>query len=118
MSGLHVKKGDNVMVITGGSDKGLKGKVLSVDLDNDRVVVEGINKIKKHQKPKGQKDPGGIIVKEAPIHVSNVMVICPKCKKPTRTGSATIEENGKKIKVRVCKQEKCGAYIKTIDATK
>ena len=112
---LHVKKGDTVVVLTG-KDSGAKGKVLSVDTAGERVIVEGVNVATKHKKPKNQQDIGGIVKKEAPIHASNVMVICPKCNKPTRTGHTVIEDGDKKIKVRVCK--KCGATIKTADDTK
>ncbi len=112
---LNVKKGDTVVVLTG-KDSGKKGKVLSVNTAAERVVVEGVNVATTHKKPKNQQDVGGIVKKEAPIHVSNVMVICPKCNKPTRTGHAVVEEGDKKTKVRVCK--KCGANIKTADDTK
>lgn len=112
---LNVKKGDTVVVLTG-KDSGKKGKVLSVDTAAESVVVEGVNVATKHKKPKNQQDIGGIVKKEAPIHVSNVMVICPKCNKPTRTGHAKIADGDKQIKVRVCK--KCGANIKTADGTK
>ena len=112
---LNVKKGDTVVVLTG-KDSGKKGKVLSVDTAAERVVVEGVNVATKHKKPKNQQDIGGIVKKEAPIHVSDVMVICPKCNKPTRTGHAKIADGDTQIKVRVCK--KCGANIKTADDTK
>ena len=112
---LHVKKGDTVVVLTG-KDSGKKGKVLQVSPAAERVVVEGVNVVSRHKKPRSQQDTGGIVKKEAPIHVSNVMVICPKCNKPTRTGLAKIADGDLEIKVRICK--KCGAAIKTVDATK
>lgn len=112
---LHVKKGDTVVVLTG-KDSGKKGKVLEVNPSAERVVVEGVNIATKHKKPKSQQDIGGIVKKEAPIHVSNVMVVCPKCNKATRTGSAKIADGDKQIKVRICK--KCGAEIKTVDSSK
>ena len=112
---LHVKKGDTVVVLTG-KDSGKKGKVLQASPATERVVVEGVNVVSRHKKPRSQQDTGGIVKKEAPIHVSNVMVICPKCNKPTRTGHAKIADGDKEIKVRICK--KCGATIKTVDATK
>ncbi len=108
---LNIKKGDSVIVLTG-KDSGKKGKVLSVNVAKETVIVEGVNVATKHKKPKNQKDIGGLVKMETPIHVSNVMVICPKCNKPTKTGSAVVDG----VKVRVCK--KCGATIKTADATK
>lgn len=113
MANLNIKKGDNVMIITG-EDAGKKGKVLKVLPEEKRVVVEGRNKVTKHQKPRNQRDTGGIVEREASIDVSNVMVVCPKCGKPVRTGIKLVE--GKDKKVRVCK--KCGAEIKTADDTK
>ncbi|HOB83924.1 MAG TPA: 50S ribosomal protein L24 [Bacillota bacterium] len=82
---LHIKKGDTVMVITGES-KGQKGRVLEVNRDKDRAIVEGLNLISKHTKPHSKAPQGGIIKKEAPIHVSNLMLIDPASGKPTRIG--------------------------------
>lgn len=115
MASLNIKKGDNVLIITG-EDAGKKGKVLKVLPDEEGVVVEGRKKVTKHKKPRTQRDVGGIVEQESPIHVSNVMVICPKCNQPTRTGHKIIVDGDKSVKVRVCK--KCGAEIKTVDATK
>lgn len=88
MSGLSVKKGDLVQVISG-KDKGIKGKVIAVLPETDRVIVEGVNRIKKHTKvgqtTRGGKT-GGIVTQEAPIHVSNVMVVDPEDGRPTRIG--------------------------------
>ena len=112
---LNIKKGDTVVVLTG-KDSGKKGKVLEVNPSAERVVVEGVNVATKHKKPRNQKDIGGIVKKEAPIHVSNVMVVCPKCNKATRTGNAKVADGDKEIKVRICK--KCGAQIKTVDTSK
>jgi len=103
--GLGIKKNDTVMVIAG-DEKGKKGRVRSVQPDKSRVIVESINIIKKHMKPSKQHQQGGIIEKEAPVHRSNVILVCPKCDKTTRLGNRTLE-NGKKI--RVCK--KCGEVI-------
>ena len=103
--GLGLKKNDTVSVITG-EEKGKKGRVLSVDLQKNRLLVEGLNMIKKHMKPNKQFSQGGIIDREAPIQRSNVMLVCTKCDKPTRIGN-TVLENGKKI--RSCK--KCGEVI-------
>ena len=103
-----IKKDDLVQVIAG-RDKGLQGRVLSVDSDNDRVIVEGVMRVKKHVKV-GQTSrgatTGGIETVEAAIHVSNVMLVCPACKQPTRVSKRFTDE-GKKV--RVCK--KCGKDI-------
>jgi len=80
---IKIKKGDIVMVCRG-KDRGKTGKVLKVDYDNLRVYVEGINIVKKHVKPRNIRERGGIIEKEAPIHISNVMLVDPKTNKPTR----------------------------------
>jgi large subunit ribosomal protein L24 len=82
---LHIKKGDSVMVITGES-KGQKGRVLEVDRDKYRAIVEGVNLVSKHTKPNSKAPQGGIIKKEAPIHISNLMLIDPTTGKPTRVG--------------------------------
>ena len=102
---LHVKTGDTVVVISG-KDKGKEGKIQKAFPAKGKIVVEGVAMVKKHQKPRGQGMPGGIIEKEAPIDASNVMVICPKCGKPTRIGHVFIEGEGKasRRKRRVCKQ--------------
>ncbi len=99
-----IKREDFVYVIAG-KDRGRKGKVLQVIPKKERVIVEGINIVKKHQKPT-QTTQGGIIEKPAPIHVSNVMLVCPKCGKPTRVGFAFLDDG---TKVRKCK--KCGEII-------
>ena len=88
MAGLNIRKGDTVQVITG-KDRGVTGKVIEVYPDTDRVIVEGVNRIKKHtkvgQNARGAKT-GGIITTEAPIHVSNVMLVDPEDNRPTRVG--------------------------------
>jgi large subunit ribosomal protein L24 len=100
MGKLHVKKGDLVEVITG-KDKGLQGKVIAAYPERDRVLVEGVNRIKKHTKigqtARGAKT-GGIVTQEAPIHVSNVMLVDPETKKRTRVGFR-IGEDGRKVRV-------------------
>jgi large subunit ribosomal protein L24 len=103
--GLGLKKNDTVLIITG-DEKGKKGRVLGVDAGEKRLLVERLNMIKKHMKPSKKYSQGGIIEKEAPVHQSNVMLVCPKCNKPTRIGN-TILENGKKI--RSCR--KCGEVV-------
>ena len=105
MNNMFVKSGDTVMVMSG-EDKGKTGKVQKAFPAKGKIVVEGVAMVKKHQKPRGQGMPGGIIEKEAPIDASNVMVICPKCGKPTRVGHVFIEGEGKtsRRKRRMCKQ--------------
>jgi large subunit ribosomal protein L24 len=82
---LNIKKGDTVMVITGES-KGQKGRVLEVDRDKNRAIVEGVNMVSKHTKPNSKAPQGGIVKKEAPIHLSNLMLLDPTSGKPTRVG--------------------------------
>jgi large subunit ribosomal protein L24 len=89
---INIKKGDTVMVITGES-KGQKGRVLEVDRNKDRAIVEGVNMVLKHTKPKTKTPQGGIIKKEAPIHLSNLMLIDPSTGKPTRIGRKLNEKN-------------------------
>jgi large subunit ribosomal protein L24 len=103
--GLGIKKNDTVMLISG-DEKGKSGRVLSILPSKDRVLVESLNMIKRHMKPSKKYSQGGIIEKEAPVHLSKVMLVCPKCSKPTRIGN-TMLENGKKI--RSCK--KCGEVV-------
>lgn len=101
---MEVKKGDNVVVIAG-KDKGKKGKVLETSPKSSKVVVEGINIVSKHKKPRSAQDKGGIIKQTNPIDSSNVMVVCPVCDKATRVSHKIVDEK----KVRVCK--KCGASL-------
>ncbi len=100
-----IKKNDNIIVIAG-DEKGKKGRVLSVIPENNRLVVVGVNMVKKHMKPNKQFQQGGIIDKEAPLSRSNVMLVCGKCNKPSRIAKKTLENNKK---VRVCKQ--CGEVV-------
>ncbi|MEW6214579.1 MAG: 50S ribosomal protein L24 [Nitrospirota bacterium] len=102
---MGIKKNDTVVVITG-REKSKKGRVLSVYPSKGRLRVERLNMVKKHMKPSRKYTQGGIIEKESPIHISNVMLICPKCNKPTRIGN-TVLSDGKKV--RVCK--KCKEVI-------
>ena len=96
---LNIVKNDTVKVI-GGNHKGKVGKVLKVFPKTNRVIVEKVRLVKRHTKPRSQQDQGGIIEKEASIHMSNVMLVCPKCSKPSRTGMSILGD-GKKV--RVCK---------------
>ncbi|MEK4396247.1 50S ribosomal protein L24 [Bacillus sp. FSL K6-2860] len=93
---MHVKKGDKVVVISG-KDKGKQGVILAAFPKNDRVLVEGINLVKKHSKPTQANPQGGISEQEAPIHVSNVMPLDPKTSEVTRVGYKV--EDGKKVRV-------------------
>ena len=93
----RIRKGDEVLVISGRS-KGLKGHVLRV-LENDRAIVENVNMVKKHQKPDpNQNQPGGIVEKEAPIHLSNVMLFNPAINKGDRVGVKVLED-GRKVRI-------------------
>jgi large subunit ribosomal protein L24 len=102
---LHIRKNDKVMVIAG-REKGKIGAVLKVIPRTDRAVVEKLNMIKRHTKPGGKNAKGGIVEKESPIHVSNLMLVCGKCAEPARVGTKVLEDGSK---VRFCK--KCGEII-------
>lgn len=102
---IHIKKGDIVQVISG-KDAGKKGKVLSVEPSKSRVIVEGINIMKRHTKPTRTNPQGGIMEREAPIHSSNLMVYCSKCKEPVRINKKFLSDGQK---VRVCNQ--CGEEL-------
>ena len=104
MNKVHVKTGDNVMIISG-KDKGKTGKVIAVSPKEGKVIVEGLNMVTKHVKPRRQGEQGGIVKAEGAMYASKVMPVCPKCNKPTRVGHAVVD--GKKV--RVCK--KCGAQL-------
>lgn len=104
MNSMNVKKGDNVLVLTG-QDKGKKGTVISASPKTQTVRVEGVNVVTKHVKPRGAQNPGGIMKEPGNIHVSNVQVICPDCGKATRVAHAIVD--GKKA--RVCKH--CGSSL-------
>lgn len=93
---LRLKKGDMVQVVSGES-KGQTGKILKVNPNTDRVLVEGVNIVKRHTKPNQKNQQGGILEKEASIHISNVMLLCEKTNKPTRTG-VKILEDGKRAR--------------------
>lgn len=106
-----VRKGDTVVVIAG-KDRGKSGKVLSVLRHERKVTIEKINIIKRHTKPNQQNRQGGILEREAPIHLSNVMIYCATCQKPVRVGSKTLADGSR---VRVCK--KCQQLIEAPERT-
>lgn len=93
---LHIKKGDNVYVNTG-NDKGKTGRVLEVYPDKYKAIVEGVNIVSKHKKPDNENPQGGIVKKEAPIHISNLNIVCPETGKPTRIGRKKAS-NGKLVR--------------------
>ena len=102
---VHVKTGDTVVVISGTS-KGKKGKVVAVSPKEGKVIVEGVNMVSKHVKPKRQGEAGGIIKAEGALYASKVQIVCPRCKKPTRIGHK-INEDGSKDRICV----KCGEVL-------
>lgn len=102
---IHVKKGDTVVVVSG-KDKGKKGKVLEVSPKEGKVIVEGVNMVTKHVKPRRQGEQGGIVKAEGPLYASKVMLYCSKCNRPTRVGRTVLSEGEK---VRSCKR--CGENL-------
>jgi len=105
---MAVKVKDEVVVLTG-KDRGARGTVLSVDRKKQRAIVEGVNTVKKHARADPRKGvKGGIVSREAPVHVSNLMVVCPRCGEPTRVGHSVL---GSGRKARTCKREGCGQQI-------
>jgi len=108
MEKTKIKKGDQVRVVSG-KEAGKSGKVIRVDREHGKVFVERLNMMKKHTKPHPKKNPqGGIIEREAPIDISNVMLVCPACGQPTRVGYRVLDDGGK---VRVCRRDNCGKDI-------
>ncbi len=97
---MQIRRNDSVMVITG-KERGKTGKVLRVNLDKGAVIIERVNLVKRHSKPRGPQQPGGIVEKEAPIPASNVMMMCDKCNAPVRVGHKLLSD-GKKI--RICRR--------------
>lgn len=102
---MQIRKNDSVMVITG-KERGKTGKVLRVIPDRDSVIIERINLVKRHSKPRGPQQPGGIVEKEASMHASNLMIMCDKCNAPVRVGRKVLSD-GKKI--RICRR--CGEAL-------
>ena len=105
MSKVHVKTGDKVVVING-KDRGKQGKVMQVSPSEGKVIVEGVNVVSKHVKPRKMGEAGGIIKAESALYADKVQLVCPKCGRPTRVGHM-IDDKGKKV--RVCKKADCGA---------
>ena len=117
---MRVKKGDLVQILSG-KDRGKQGRVLEARPTERRVVVENLNTVKRHTKPRPvrntsrmggpQVEPGGVITKPSAVPVSNVMVVCPVCNRPTRVGVRIKELKDKRIRTRVCKRADCGQDI-------
>ena len=117
---MKVRKGDLVQILSG-KDRGKQGRVIDARPAERRVIVENLNVVKRHTKPRPIREasrmggaqiiPGGVIEKAAPIPVANVMVVCPSCNLPTRVGHIFREVKGKKVKVRVCRREGCGGEL-------
>jgi large subunit ribosomal protein L24 len=119
--GMKIRKGDLVQVLSG-KDRGKQGRIIEADPRKGRVMVENLNLVKKHRKPRPMKDssrmgqtqiqPGGVVELTAPLPVSNVMVVCPTCNRPSRVGyEFRDDEKGRRVKVRVCKRADCGEVI-------
>jgi large subunit ribosomal protein L24 len=117
---LNIKKGDVVQMLSG-KDRGKRGRILDARPRDGKVVVENLNVMKRHQKPRPIRDanrmgqaqmaPGGIIDRASAVDVSNVMLVCPTCKLPTRIGHRLKDIKGQAVKVRVCKRAGCGQEI-------
>jgi large subunit ribosomal protein L24 len=117
---MKIRKGDLVHILSG-KDRGKEGRVLDARPKDGKVVVENLNIIKRHTKPRPMRDanrmgqtqmlPGGVIDLPAPIPVSNVMLVCPVCKLPTRVGTKVKEVKGETVRVRVCKRDGCGQEV-------
>ena len=120
MPTMKVKKGDLVQVLAG-KDRGKRGRVIEARPSDRHVIVENLNVVKRHTKPRPIRDssrmggttiqPGGIVEKPEPLEASNVMVVCPLCNQPTRVGVKVHEVKGETVRVRVCKREGCGQEI-------
>ena len=117
---MKIRKGDLVQILSG-KDRGKQGKVLQALPAKRRVIVENLNVVKRHTKPRPIRDssrmggqtvtPGGVIEKAAPLSVSNVMLVCPVCNRPTRVGITIKEIKGEQVKIRVCRRADCGQEI-------
>jgi large subunit ribosomal protein L24 len=117
---MRVRKGDLVQMLTG-KDRGKQGRIIESHPDKKRVVVENLNMVKRHRRPRpirqrsgmggAQVEPGGVIDLSAPVSVSNVMLVCPVCNRPTRVGMKEKDTKGGIVRVRVCKRADCGQEI-------
>ena len=117
---MRVRKGDMVQILSG-KDRGKQGRVLEAHPSDRQVIVENLNVVKRHTRPRPVKntsrmggpqvEPGGVITKPAALPVANVMVVCPVCKRPTRVGVNVKESKGETIRVRVCKRDDCRQEI-------
>jgi large subunit ribosomal protein L24 len=117
---MRVKKGDLVQILSG-KDRGKQGRVLEARPGEGSVIVENLNIVKRHTRPRPMRDssrmggaliqPGGIVDRPAPLDASNVMVICPTCNQPTRVGVVVKDVKGELVRVRVCKRPGCGQEI-------
>ncbi|MGH3005957.1 MAG: 50S ribosomal protein L24 [Gaiellaceae bacterium] len=117
---MKIKKGDLVQVLSG-KDRGKQGRIIEADPQKRRVIVENLNVVKKHRRPRPMKDssrmgqtqiqPGGVFDISAPLDVSNVMVVCPTCNRATRVGHELRESKGRQVKMRVCKRADCGEVL-------
>ncbi len=103
--GLHIHKNDSVMVVAG-RERGKTGKVLKVMTNDNRALIERVNLVKRHARARGPQQTGGILEREAPIHLSNLMVMCDKCNAPVRIGRKILADG---TKVRVCRR--CGEAL-------
>jgi large subunit ribosomal protein L24 len=120
MPGMKIREGDLVQVLSG-KDRGKQGHVIKAQPSEGRVLVENLNIVKRHTRPRPIKDssrmggqqvaPGGVIEKPAPINISNVMIVCPVCNRATRVGFKIREVKGQRVKVRVCRRADCGQEI-------
>ena len=117
---MKIRKGDLVHVLSG-KDRGKQGRVIDARPKERRVVVENLNVVKRHTRPRPIQNtsrmggaamtPGGVIEKAAPVPVANVMVVCPTCNRPTRVGTVVKESKGEQQKVRICRRADCGQEI-------
>jgi large subunit ribosomal protein L24 len=106
---MKLKKGDTVLVICG-DDRGKMGKILKVVQKKNRAIVEGVNFIKRHTRPTSRNRKGGIVEKEAPVNLTNLMLYCSRCSSPTKASFKIIEgSEGEKAKIRICR--KCGEIV-------
>jgi large subunit ribosomal protein L24 len=120
MSGMKIREGDVVQVLSG-KDRGKQGRVIQARPRERRVLVENLNLVKRHTRPRPIKDssrmggqqvqPGGVIEKSAPIGISHVMIVCPVCNRATRVGYKLREVKGRQVKTRVCKRADCGQEL-------